>query len=83
VNTNSGGFRISPPGTGLFSFMPFYYIFISYEYLFIGRLFVSWRSAPFHFASADTVMHIVSSSKDVKNHTFSLQNINIHGIIIQ
>ncbi len=31
--------------------------------LVTGRLFVSWRSSPLHFASADTVIHIVSSGQ--------------------
>jgi hypothetical protein len=31
--------------------------------LVTGRLFVAWRSSPLHFASADTVIHIVSSGQ--------------------
>jgi len=35
-----------------------------------GRLFIAWRSAPFHFASKKTKMFVMSSADDGENWDF-------------
>lgn len=38
-----------------------------------GKLFIAWRSAPFHFASTKTKMYVMSSEDDGENWDFELE----------
>ena len=40
---------------------------------FDGKLFIAWRTAPFHFASSKTKMYVMSSVDDGENWDFEYE----------